>query len=217
MDKTKINMHGIIVFLRTHGITDLRREQLLDISEQILKTGKNFYCSNGNERISFKLSQTQFSSDNEIIKVARLNYGIAEYLNKKEEYRKALFAPVSNAKEEEFVLYYEGEKQKISGGPDMYPYFKSKGFKVVENTHPSILINTISLFTDERLKELGIPDDVDIEFPTKEESLLPSDTEPEAMAYFRICRHGSGNNSLCLSGFHCGSFNGTSAIILQKI
>lgn len=217
MDKTKINMHGIIKFLGTHQITGLEQKQLLEISQQVLKIGKDFYCSNGNERISFRLSQTKFSSDNEIIKVARLNYGFAKYLDKKEEYRKALFAPISNTKEAEFVLYYEGEKQRISGGPDMYRYFKLKGFKVVENAHPSILINTVSLFTDARLKELGIPDDVDIEFPTKEESLLPSDTEPEEMAYFRICRHGSGNNSLCLSGFHCGSFNGTSAIILQKI
>lgn len=127
------------------------------------------------ERATIKLTPLQFSSFKEILEIGLFNEGYYKHLEENELCRKAMLGPVSSTEDEELVLYWEGPKQVIPGGANIYNYFRSKGFEVIKKAHPSLLIVAMSQFTEEKLLELRIPARVDVVLPTDESSLLPNE------------------------------------------
>jgi hypothetical protein len=122
---------------------------------------------------SLVVSQKQFTSFEEIVKIGNFNNGFSDFLKTNEICRNAIMAPISNT-EEELVLYWEGESQNIHGGAEFYNYIDKKGYEVVPKAHPSLLANAMKSLSEDKLTELGIPSDIDIVLPTDETALLPS-------------------------------------------
>ncbi|MCX6755522.1 MAG: hypothetical protein NT068_03245 [Candidatus Nomurabacteria bacterium] len=213
MGKT-INIADFKKFLTINGITDLSENQMEKLAKDSFESADDlqFFKKFGRPRIRIK--QTQFSSIEEIIEVGGLNDGYYLHVVENEFSRKKIFAPVTNTNEEELVLYWEGEGKVIPpGGADIYKYFKSKGFEVIEKAHPSLLINAIWVLTEAKLREIGIPSNVRIVLPIEEDSLLS--IKDRGLNYVSVDRY-DGKRRFEFNC--CGVYwSGRSAFLLRKI
>lgn len=166
------------------------------------------------QRMVFLISQTQFRTFGEISETGKMVIGDSLYKGEDEtQARKFLFSPTNSLVKEEITLYWEGEDQVIPGGVGIYDYFKSKGYEVIKNAHPSILINAMSVLSDKKLKEAGIPHWVDVALPLKVNQLF--DGEAGESCFFGVYRTG-GIHKLTLFSFR-GGWGGQCAFLLHKI
>jgi hypothetical protein len=191
---------------------ELPKLKLEEITENNLKVADDFLLVQKYGRPAVRIIPKELASFEEIVEIGEFNNGYYEHLKKNGTCRKAIFAPVSSTSEEELVLYYEGENQIIPGGKDIYAYFNSKGFEVVEKAHPSLLINAMHKLTEERLTEMDIPSHVDIVLPTFEDFLLPD--ERGGLCFLRAYRS-DGCRELDLDNFR-GEWGGHYAFLLRK-
>lgn len=122
---------------------------------------------------TLKVKPTKLKDFEIIKKIGHFNCGIYSHLETDETCKSKILSEPVSTKEEELVLYWEGKNQRILGGKDLYAYFESKGYEVVEKAHPSLLINAMKELTEDKLTEMGIPSYVDIVLPTSEDSLFP--------------------------------------------
>ena len=165
------------------------------------------------EITTLKISKKQLNSFDEVVKVADLNYGYYSHLEQNEKCKNFIFAPIISSKEEEVILYWEGDNQVIPGGSDIYKYFADKGCEVISNVHSSLLIETVKELTEKKLEELGVPLYVNIVLPTPEVSLLPG--EDGSQCFLEVCR-GDGDRKLSLVDFD-GEWHDNYAFLLRKI
>ena len=184
-----------------------------EIAENNLKAADDFFLSQKYGRPAVRIIPKQLSSFEEIIETGKFNDEIYEHFRKNKKCREAILAPVLNIREEELVLYYEGENQIIPGGKDIYAYFKSKGFEVIEKAHPSLLVNAMHELTEEKLTEMGIPSFVNVVLPTSEDSLLPN--EDSDLCFLEACRC-DGDRELDLCCFN-GEREDFYAFLLRKM
>ncbi|MFA6585852.1 MAG: hypothetical protein WCS86_01695 [Candidatus Paceibacterota bacterium] len=160
---------------------------------------------------SLKVRQIQFNEFGEIVRVGGFNAGIYSHLEQNSVCKNAILAPVFSTEEEELFLYWEGKDQVIPGGKDIYDYFASQGYEVVEKAHPSLLVNAMAVLTEERLAELGIPSNVNIVLPTSV-SLLPVG---DGRQCFLSADRSDGYRRLSLVSFD-GEWHGGCAFLLRK-
>jgi len=213
MDKNEIFAKELGKAFFEIGI-ELPESKVKEIAENNLKVADDFLLAQKYGRPAVRVIPKQLpSSFEEIVKIGKFNNGYYEHLKTNGNCRKAILAPVDSTSEEELVLYYEGKDQIIPGGKDIYAYFKSKGFEVIEKAHPSLLINAMSELTEEKLTEMGIPSHVDIVLPTSEDSLLPSGCG--SLCFLRAYRRG-GSRGLSLSYFD-SDWRGCYTFLLRKI
>ncbi len=98
-------------------------------------------------------------------KTAHINNGHDDFYEKNSIAKAKLFDIPTSIEGEELVLYYEGKKQLILK-EGFHEYFKLKGYEVINNPAPSLLIDASAILTEQKLTELGIPADVNIVLPS---------------------------------------------------
>ena len=111
------------------------------------------------------------------------------------------------------MLYWECGNQIIPGGSDIYDYFGSKGFEVIQRAHPSLLVCAMSQLTEKKLEEIGVPFGVDVVLPTDETSLLPGINGD--LCFISAIRSG-GRRLLGINKFKSRWLNVGFAFLLQK-
>lgn len=192
---------------------DLPDKKIKEIAEKNLEEAGEFLLFQKYGRPAVKIAPRQLPSFEEIVKIGGFNNGYYAHLEKNETCRKAIFAPITSTGDEELVVYWENENQNIPGGADIYDYFKSKGFEVIEKAHPSLLVNAMNQLTEEKLTEMGIPPYVNIVLPTSEGSLLPRGGGD--LCFLNAYRRG-GERRLSLVGFG-GDWSSNYAFLLRKM
>lgn len=128
----------------------------------------------------------QLSSFKEIVNIGRLN-GYSNQLEKDTILSKALFGPVLITSGEQLILYWEGRQQNIPGGSSLNDYLNSKGYDLLTKAHPSLLVGSMGILTEEKLLEIGIPPYVDVVLPTDKSSLILN--EKHNLCFLSTIRH----------------------------
>lgn len=163
---------------------------------------------------TIRVSPRELSSFEEIMKISGLT-GFNPYLKTNKTCFKAIFSPVLSKKEEEITLCWEGQDQIVPGGDDFYLHLASRGFEVVKNYHPSLLVYGMSELTEERLEKARIPSYVDIVFPVPEGLLLPYHNDCWR-CFLKISRN-NGQRKLETVKFDGRYYDDFSAFLVQKI
>lgn len=121
---------------------------------------------------SLTVTPKQFSNFEEVVETGKFNNGYYDHLKKDSTCKAKVLSSVDGLLEENLVLYYEGGNQTLPEGSAIYDYFAQQGLEVVENPHPSLLVNAMGQLTEENLASLGIPRYVNIVLPSAESSLF---------------------------------------------
>ncbi len=82
---------------------------------------------------------------------------------------KRLFSEPKNTEDLPLLLYWEGQSQNISFD-GFHEYFKEKGYRVVDDPAISCLLDFGNFFTEEKLKELELPENLSIVLPSAYEN-----------------------------------------------
>lgn len=212
MNKNDIFVEKLKEAFHTIGL-ELPVSKIKEIAEKNLKEADDFILAQKYGRPAVRIIPKQLSSFEEIVEIGKFNNGYYKHLETNETCRKAVLAPIISSTEEELVLYYEGENQIIPGGKDIYAYFKSNGYEVVEKAHPSLLVNAMRELTEEKLTEMGIPSYVNIVLPTSEDFLLP---RVIGGLCFLDAYRSDGSRKLHLSSFG-GEWGSRYAFLLRKM
>lgn len=142
-------------------------------------------------QFAFRLNPRKLISFEEIEQVALLEEGTYEIDDESGAVEEKLFAAPKDLAIEELVLYYEGEDQLIPDGEDLIAYLFSKGYEVIPDPHPSLLIDAMAILTKEKLLELGVPRDVCIILPSYIENSFKSGSESGFLGIHRENYKGS--------------------------
>lgn len=105
----------------------------------------------------------------EIVQKAGLSNNFRKEKSITARMKKIFSAEPISTKAEEIVLYYEGENQTFPNDA-RFTLFREKGYEVVVDAHPSLLVEVMTILTEEKLVELGIPHNVHITIPTSYEN-----------------------------------------------
>ncbi len=167
------------------------------------------------ELISHKLviETNQFKNFADIIKTG----AISRYFENKGEdnnYRQKLFSPIDLKGPKKIYLYYEGEDQIIPC-ENIASYFKARGYKIINDPHPSLLINSLKQLSNQSLKRIGLPPLTSIILPTSEKNFifLKNDNHPFILSIkFEV----NGSRYLCLEKADI-DYDKKFALIVQKI
>lgn len=117
-----------------------------------------------------RITQTQFKSHDQIMEVGGLT-SCSKYLRRNIDFSNVIFAQTTSTDEEEILLYWSGKNESIPM-VQMREYFNEKGFEIIKNTHPSLLVNAMAVLSEEKLHELGIPPGTRIILPTAKSSMI---------------------------------------------
>lgn len=158
------------------------------------------------------VSPTHFSNFSEITR----NGSITKFfkLELSEPYfKRRLFKRPKTLDEKELILYFEGANQSIESA-ELESHLVKEGNKIIEDPHPSLLINAMGILTNKTLTKLGIPWFTSILLPTKiKDYMVISDG---THCIFSIQRGGYGNRDFKL---HAADiiFKNSCAFLVEKI
>lgn len=139
------------------GIVEKMAEACVKVQEEVILTEKY-------GQFAMRLTPQTLANFDEIVKISHLNSGYYDHYANDAKANTKLFTPAFG-ESEELVLYWEGENQLIPS-EDLHSYLKAKGYEVVGNPHPSLLVLAANILTEERLSQLGIPKQVNIVLPS---------------------------------------------------
>lgn len=157
-------------------VSDVFLNQMIVSCEKIKEESELFQAYG---QFAFRLTPRKLISFEEIESIAALTEDGRILEHQEPDAYEKLFAEPKDLTSEDLVLYYEGDDQLIPDGEDFIPYFFSKGYEVIPDPHPSLLIDAMSTLTKQKLIELGIPSHITIILPsTIENSFLNEFNDP---------------------------------------
>ncbi|MFZ4648780.1 MAG: hypothetical protein ACOYMB_04095 [Patescibacteria group bacterium] len=127
-------------------------------------------------------------------------------------FAKKIFQQPKSKEQKKLVLYFEGAKQSIKSS-DLNKHLSGKGYKIINDPHPSLLINAMDVLTKEILIELELPWFTSILLPTHEKDYMKvSDGTP---CIFSIQRRSDGDRDFKL---HAADmvFDNSCALLIEK-
>ena len=158
------------------------------------------------------VSPTHFSNFSEITKNGSITRCFKLELSEP-YFKRRLFKRPNTLDEKELILYFEGANQYIKS-VELEAHLVRKNYKIINDPHPSLLINAMSILTNKTLTKLGIPWFTSILLPTKKKDyMVVSDGTP---CIFSIQRGCDGNRDFKL---HSASmiFDNSCALLVEKI
>lgn len=136
------------------------------------------------EQISHQLiiETNQFKNFTDIIKTG----AISRYFEDSkidDAYRQKLFSSINLTGPKKIYLFFEGPKQMIPC-ENISSYLKKRGYKIINNPHPSLLINSLKQLSNQTLKRIGLAAEVSIILPSIEKHFifLKGDNKPYILA-----------------------------------
>ncbi len=116
------------------------------------------------------IETTQFKDFIDIIKTGAISRYFEDKSND-QNYREKLFSPTELKVPKKIHIYFEGPDQMIPCENINY-YLRRRGYKIINDPHPSLLINALKLLSNQTLLRLGLPSLTSIILPTSEKNFI---------------------------------------------
>jgi len=158
-----------------------------------------------------KIGKTKPDSVESIKELIQLfNDGVDEYLCEDEDCKKFILSPLLDLDKKGLSIIYDGEKQDIPGGNEIYDYLKSRNLQPL--SHPTgFLKKILKILTERKLTRMRIPAYVDLILITKD-LIEDEDGNPSCLAISRNNK----KRRLSTKAFR-GNYGNVTALICEEI